>query len=276
MDCTSVTVVVKGARKLDVKYRFRAQNPYLRIWIASDRENKYRTQAYTNGRSLAVWNESYKFPNLSKKNDFIFMEVRNDNRFVLDDLIGRVKLHCSEIPNFNIGETWCKIYDNLGKASGEVHLSFVQNISSASFTAPPQYSLSAHTRIPPTSQPSAATINDESKASFIVQKSQSTLSRLSLIGYDPSVADFDLNNNNNHMTAVEMRIPQEPLNVTVSLPQYDLDTKSNMEKEFKYENDLCDNGWEIKYTVNNRVYYYNKKHNFTTWMRPELSSVEVQ
>lgn len=114
-------VTVKGARRLKITQTIGEQDPYLRIWSSSIRDKKFKTKTYVDGGSLAVWNETFEIHSDNPVNDFIFIEVKNENNLTSDVTIGRLKLPCSELPRQPV-EGWYKIFDDGGDFAGEVHM----------------------------------------------------------------------------------------------------------------------------------------------------------
>jgi hypothetical protein len=117
-----IVVGVRGARKLKITQTIGDQDPYLRIWTSCDRENKIKTQTYVDGGTLAIWNETHELRvDSSVENNYICVEVKNENDILSDSLIGRFKIACSEVAETPF-EAWYQIQDEDGQVAGEVQL----------------------------------------------------------------------------------------------------------------------------------------------------------
>lgn len=71
---------------------------------------------------MAIWNESSELKVTNRKTDCLFIEIKNENDFTSDAIIGRLKLPCADIPETPV-EDWYSIYGERGDIAGEVHLS---------------------------------------------------------------------------------------------------------------------------------------------------------
>jgi hypothetical protein len=69
---------------------------------------------------MAIWNETFTFYVEDMTSEYIFIEVKNEN-MTGSVLIGRVKLKCSEVTEAGTNN-WYSIFDDDGKAAGEVEL----------------------------------------------------------------------------------------------------------------------------------------------------------
>ena len=117
-----MTLVIKGARKLKNTQTLGLQDPYLRAWVTGSKsKQKIKTKTYVDGGSMAVWNESNELRVLNRELDCLLIEVKNDNDFTSDTIIGRLKLPCADIPETPI-EDWYSIFGDQGDVAGEVHL----------------------------------------------------------------------------------------------------------------------------------------------------------
>jgi hypothetical protein len=121
-DEVTLSLVIKGARKLKNTQTLGLQDPYLRAWVTgSRRSQKIRTKTYVDGGTMAVWNESAELRVVDKNNDCLLIEVKNENDFTSDSTIGRLKLPCADISDAAI-EDWYSIFGDHGDIAGEVHL----------------------------------------------------------------------------------------------------------------------------------------------------------
>jgi hypothetical protein len=117
-----IVVGVRGARKLKITQTLGDQDPYLKIWTSCDRENKIKTQTYVDGGTLAIWNETHELRvDSSVENNYICVEVKNENDILSDSLIGRLKIDCAEVAETPF-EAWYQIQDEDGQIAGEVQL----------------------------------------------------------------------------------------------------------------------------------------------------------
>jgi hypothetical protein len=117
-----IVVGIRGARKLKITQTLGDQDPYLRAWTSCDRENKIRTKTYVDGGTLAIWNETHDLRvDTTSENNYICVEVKNENDILSDAMIGRLKIACSEVPEVPF-EAWYPIQDEDGLVAGEIQL----------------------------------------------------------------------------------------------------------------------------------------------------------
>lgn len=120
MNTYKIVVNVKAARKLRIVQTLGAQDPYLRVWTTSTRNDKRKTKTYADGGPIAVWNEVFELSVMDVEKEFVFVEVKNEN-FLNDNLIGCLKIPCAELTSTPT-EGWYKLYSEKGANAGEVQL----------------------------------------------------------------------------------------------------------------------------------------------------------
>jgi len=146
-----LNVVAKGGRDLKNTERFGSQDPFLCLWITSNK-NKLTTRVHDNGGSQAVWGDSFEVHVANGKHEYLYLECKNKNSFSSDATIGRAKVPIHSFMDNEENkkvEEWFKILTEEGVVSGEIQLQYIwcdkKNIAAAAPAVAPAASTHAFT-----------------------------------------------------------------------------------------------------------------------------------
>jgi hypothetical protein len=237
-----IVVGIRGARKLKITQTLGDQDPYLRIWTSCDRENKIRTKTYVDGGTLAIWNESHELRvDTTSENNYICVEVKNENDILSDAMIGRLKIACSEISEVPF-EAWYPIQDEDGLVAGEIQL-----VLSYKHPKPRRTSLNEGLRAQIRSM-SDQNVGDTDDSHSPNKK---VSSKLSVVTTQATGVNSAKN---------KFRSKLEP-------------TYAPPDEDSKDTNDSTDStplppGWEERKTPSGKPFYIDHNNKVTTWIRP--------
>lgn len=119
-----LSIFVRGARDLRNTETFSRQDPYLNMWVSSNRR-KLSTRVHSDGGTQAIWGDRFELVMADCASEFLFLEVYNKNNVRSDRLIGRAKVTAhslQQVPEHTKMEEWFKIIDEHGNPAGDVQM----------------------------------------------------------------------------------------------------------------------------------------------------------